>query len=249
VAVPGVKYPVYIRLRTSDVLVVWQVFVSARYEWQFAKSPKVIVDAGANVGLASIYYGNRYPEARIIAIEPEISNYEMLKKNVTPYPQVVPVHAALWKENTDLLLIDQGTGHYGFRTVEARTSASLKILGGVRGLTLDTVMAECHVDFIDILKVDIEGAEKEVFEDASAWIEKVGAVVVELHDTTKTGCSRSVYRATQGFEFEWRKGETIFLLKPEYVGPNSPPLGVPFHHPHWGAPAPGVKLPFKVIAL
>jgi FkbM family methyltransferase len=155
VAVPGVKYPAYIRLRTSDVLVVWQVFVSARYEWQFAKSPKVIVDAGANVGLASIYYANQYPEARIIAIEPEISNHEILKKNVAPYPQVVPVRAALWKENTDLLLSDQDAGNYGFRPVEARTSASLKIRGPVRGLTLDTVMAECHVDFIDILKVDI----------------------------------------------------------------------------------------------
>jgi hypothetical protein len=71
---------------------------------------------------------------------------------------------------------------------------------------------------------------------------------VELHDKTKTGCSRSVYQATQGFEFEWRKGETTFLLKPEYVRPNSPPLGVPIHHLHWGAPAPGVKLPFKVVA-
>jgi FkbM family methyltransferase len=247
VAVPAVKHPVYIRLRTSDVLVVWQVLVSGRYDWQFAKSPKVIVDAGANVGLASIYYANRYPEARIIAVEPELSNYEILKKNVAPYPQVVPVRAALWKENTDLLLIDRGTGHYGFRTVEATTSAC-KIRGGARGLTLDTLMAECHVDFIDILKVDIEGAEKEVFEHTSAWVGKIGAVVVELHDNTKTGCSRSVYQATQGFEFEWRKGETIFLLKPEYVGPDSPPLGVPFHHPHCGTPAPGVKLPFKIIA-
>jgi len=247
VVVPGVKYPVHLRLRTSDLSVVRQVFVITEYEWEFSKSPKVIVDAGANTGLTSVYYVNTYPEARIIAIEPEPCNYEMLKKNVSPYSNITPVQVALWRENTELILFDPGSGDYGYQTLEEGSYDPSKTLGRVRGATLNSLMAEYHVDFIDILKVDIEGSEKEVFEDPSPWIERVGVIIVELHDNTKTGCSRSVYQATPGFEYEWRKGETTFLLKPDYKGPNAPPLGVPVRNNHVRSDQARAKLPLKII--
>ena len=74
--------------------------------------PPVIIDAGANVGLSAVFYANRFPNARIIAIEPEPSNYEMLKRNVVPYSNVTPVQAALWKENGPLRLFDTGGREY-----------------------------------------------------------------------------------------------------------------------------------------
>jgi hypothetical protein len=88
-------------------------------------------------------------------------------------------------------------------------------------MTLDKLMDECGIDYIDVLKIDIEGSEKEVFENAARWIDRVGMIAVELHDRFKSGCSSSVYSATKGFEILSRNGETIFFARKEHA-PNTP---------------------------
>jgi FkbM family methyltransferase len=217
VEVPGIAYPLNLRLRTTDPTTLWQVLVLAEYDWEFAKSPKVIVDAGANIGITSVFYANKYPGAIIIAIEPDSSNYEMLKKNTRPYSNVFPVRGALWKENRQVVLIDPGLGHYGFQTVAEPELRTQSRRDDVLGITVDKLMLNFSITHIDLLKLDIEGSEKEVFEDCLNWIDKVGVIVIELHDRLRTGCSRSVYRAAKDFEFESRKGETVFLMRREYV--------------------------------
>ena len=69
------------------------------------------------------------------------------------------------------------------------------------------------VGYIDILKIDIEGAEKEVFSDTSAWIEKVDSIIIELHERMKPGCISSFYAGSRGFNKEWRQGENIYLSR------------------------------------
>jgi hypothetical protein len=77
---PGIKYPVTLRIGTSEHRVYRDIF--QRHEYLLAPTePKTIVDAGANIGLTSVYFANRWPKARIIAIEPEPSNYALLLKN------------------------------------------------------------------------------------------------------------------------------------------------------------------------
>jgi hypothetical protein len=76
----------------------------------------------------------------------------------------------------------------------------------VAGVTVDALMDSRGLDAIDVLEIDIEGAEKEVFTDASAWIDRVGVLMVELHERMKTGCNRAVYAATGGFATEWVQG-------------------------------------------
>jgi hypothetical protein len=70
-------------------------------------------------------------------------------------------------------------------------------------------MMEMHLDRIDILKIDIEGAEKEVFESSSKWIDKVSVIMTELHDQIRPGSARAFSEATQGFDVVSSKGETI----------------------------------------
>jgi hypothetical protein len=74
-------------------------------------------------------------------------------------------------------------------------------------------MEQCGIDYVDLLKVDIEGAEKEVFESSSRWIDRVGAIAIELHDQLKSGCSSAFRDATRDFSYESRKGETIFVAR------------------------------------
>jgi len=200
---PGAAHPVTIRLRTSDVPTYREVFLQQAYRISLRRPPSVIVDAGANIGLTSVYFAIRYPAARIVAIEPEASNFALLQANTSPYSNITPLRAALWKDNTEIHVIDPGKGKWGFQTVASGDRPGIQ---HVPGMTVDALMDSCGLEAIDVLKIDIEGAEKEVFADASAWIDRVSVLMVELHERMKTGCNRAVYAATAGFATEWLQG-------------------------------------------
>jgi len=210
-----IKFPIYLRTSSSDVPTYDQVFLKGEYEFNVKYSPKVIIDAGANIGLASIYFANKFPEVKILAIEPEASNFEMLKKNTAQYENIIPIHGALWNENNQIDLMDPGLGEWGFMTQEVNLKE--ENLGErrhrVKGLTIDRIMEEHGIEFADILKIDIEGAEREVFNDPSGWISKVGALIIELHERMKSGCNRSFYNATNDFDEEWHQGENEYLTR------------------------------------
>ena len=205
----------------DDVCIAKEIFINRVYDFLTETEPEVVVDAGANTGLAAIYFANRYTKARIIAIEPEQGNFDLLKKNVEPYPNIIPVQAALWNKNEEIDLIDPGLGTLGFMT---RKDNSSKMLSGdtlhkVTAMTVDKIMDDYHLDRINILKIDIEGAEKEVFSDTSSWIDKVDSIVIELHDRMKAGCCRSFYCGSDGFDNEWQQGENICLSRGNYLAP------------------------------
>jgi FkbM family methyltransferase len=191
------------------------VFLLQEYDFDVSRAPRTIVDAGANIGLASIYFANRYPDAKIIAIEAERSNFEVLQRNVSPYANIVPVHAALWSENGSIDLVDPGLGKWGFMTQRADGSEKTygRVVHAVRAMTVDAVLKEHGVDRLDILKIDIEGAEREVFRDPSSWIGKVDALIVELHERMKSGCNRNFYNGSNGFDDEWLQGENVYLTR------------------------------------
>ena len=216
-------HPIYLRIPTSDVATYKQVFVDREFDCRYGHEPGVIVDAGANIGLASVYFANLFPGARIIAIEPESSNFEMLRRNVAPYPNVIALQAALWDRNEEIDIVDPGLGHWGFMTAAKREHATRTpdFLHSVRAFTVDRLVSDYALPVIDILKIDIEGAEKEVFSDPSKWIDKVDAIIIELHERLKRGCNRTFYRASEGFECEWMRGEHVFLSRGHAIQPLS----------------------------
>jgi FkbM family methyltransferase len=211
----GIQYPYFLRVPSSDVWVYNQIFIRKEYEFDVTSAPTTIIDAGANIGLTSIYLANKYPGASIIAIEPEDSNLEVLRKNIEPYRNITLVSGALWHEDTTINLVDPSLGNWGFMT-QAPGSAEGnygKHVHEVRGITIDTVMRQEGLERVDILKIDIEGAEREVFGDPSAWIGKIQAMIIELHERMKPGCNRSFYNGSNGFNFEWLQGGSVYLSR------------------------------------
>jgi FkbM family methyltransferase len=204
----GITHPVFVRIGTTDLSVLAQVFVERHYDVPLSFAPKVIVDAGANIGLSAVFFANKYPDARIIAIEPEEANFQMLERNVARYPQIKPLRAALWKENGQISLFDPGCGDHGFRVGENNVQAPQR-RGVIQALTVDGLLEQSGFDHADILKIDIEGAEKEVFECSAKWIGKVGVVMAELHDQIKPGCQRAFSEATKEFPKKFTSGETF----------------------------------------
>ena len=237
VSVPGIIAPLHLRIRTSDIFLFSEIILKSQYNWQFASSPKVIVDAGANIGLSAVYFARKYPSATVIAIEPEPSNFELLKTNAAPYTNIHPVQAALWGDNRNLSIADPGLGNWGYRTVDDLGGVARETSRSVPGTTLEKLMKDFSVDYVDILKIDIEGAEKEVFESCSTWIHKVGVIIIELHDRFKPGCSRCFHLATADFESEWEREDLTVVARKGLGGSAIPHLG---NHEV-------IKLPCKIV--
>lgn len=216
-----------LRIPSTDVYVHNQVFCQHQYRFSIARPPRVIVDIGANIGLFAIYMAERFPAARIYALEPESRNFARLKANTVAFPQITAIQAALWHESTEVQVVDPGIGHWGFATENAPDGAlgeaSSAALQSVAALTVDALMAREQIAFIDILKIDIEGAEKEVLTDTSRWIDQIDTLVIELHEQFRPGTLRAYYNGTQGFAHEWRQGENYCLSRGGCVQMPPPP--------------------------
>lgn len=201
---------VWLRAGTSDVEVYKKVFVDAEYQLPFEKSPRTIIDLGANIGLASVFYALAFPSADILAVEPSQDNFELLLRNIANFKNVKAVQAAAWSEDGSVNLVDPGFGPWGMQVKAASpTQQEAKVLA----FTVPSLMHRHGMEHLDLLKVDIEGAEKEVFESSSAWIGQVGAVVAELHDRYKAGCSRAFFTAMQTLPNECWVGENVFVWR------------------------------------
>lgn len=204
---PGLKDTLTLRPDTSDLDVFQQVFIEDEYDFVIDEDPDVIVDAGANIGLASIFYAIKYPNAKIIAIEPESSNCDLLKKNIQNYSNITSIQKALWHVNTRLKISNPNAGKFAFRVEESSNGQE------VSSITIEDLLKEYDLPFIDILKIDIEGAEKEVFSNTPDWIAKVGLIAIELHEYLKTGCNRAFYTAIDSYtKIECKKGENVFVV-------------------------------------
>jgi hypothetical protein len=95
--IKGLKKPIKLRLNSSsDKIAFYKIILNKEYDIDLPVHPEYIIDAGANIGLASVFFANKYPEAKIIAIEPDKGNFEILLNNIQGYPQITGLNTALW---------------------------------------------------------------------------------------------------------------------------------------------------------
>jgi FkbM family methyltransferase len=207
---------VRLRLRTSDLWTFDGIFVRREYDVPLPEDTRVVVDAGANVGLAALYFAWRFPAARVLALEPDPENFAQLCRNVAEEDRIEPVRAALWGREGRVRLTDPGGGAWALRTKEVRDGRNGGRReaeegggdgGAVRAVTLDTLLRSHDVERVDVLKLDIEGAEREVLAGASAWMDRVRAVVAELHESLAPGATAAFQAAVADFPFRWARGE------------------------------------------
>jgi FkbM family methyltransferase len=205
---------ILVRPSSSDLSCVEEVFLHRGYDIPFSLRPRVIIDAGANIGMTSLYFGARFPEARILAIEPDQSNFELLRRNCAGLENVTCIRAGLWPTSTPLSLIDPEAEKWALAVKPANDDdASMPKIPSV---TIPELMERHDIDRIDILKLDIEGAEQELFaSETDRWIDRVDTIAIELHDRLKSGCAETFYAALHGRSFaqEIRGGNTVVRLE------------------------------------
>ena len=141
-------------------------------------APSTIVDLGANVGVAAAWFRVRYPEARIVAVEPDPATFAKLARNIGGDPAVTLVHAAVGRESGEVAL-SRAPGYSVASSVAVRPPDAAETVR-VPAVTLDEVCAEAAIERIDLLKLDVEGAELDVVEGCQA-LDAVGTIVGEAH--------------------------------------------------------------------
>ncbi|UPS91676.1 FkbM family methyltransferase [Bizionia sp. M204] len=218
--IPKYKQPIYLRRHTSDFATFKQIFDAKEYALDYPFKPKTIIDAGANVGLAAVYFIHRFPKTKIYSIEPEASNIRVLKKNTKAYKQVVLLPNALHHTTNELLeIVDEGIGKWGFVTKQATEILNAKsIVSSVQTVSIQAIIDRYEISIIDILKIDIEGAEMALFEkNYDSWLPKTRCLIIELHDRFYPGCQERVFGVMDQYNFsQFKKGENWVFFNEDF---------------------------------
>jgi len=205
---PGVTHPVIVRPGTTDAIVFDNNLVRRAYACVMPpRPPRFIIDAGANVGYASAYFLSRFPEARVVALEPEARNAAIARRNLAPYGErVVLLQCGLWPHAARL------------RVRRTARADSVQVEEAAEGepwdcdaIDLPTLLARFRERRIDLLKCDIEGAEEQLFAaNADAWLERTACIVAEIHGAA---ASRTVHRATARHGFRVRRHRDLHVFE------------------------------------
>ncbi|MEI8298397.1 MAG: FkbM family methyltransferase [Pseudomonadota bacterium] len=211
VQVPGLTHPLRMRAGTSDRGCFNQIFVNGEYDTPYPGKPRLIIDAGANVGYATVRFASLYPEAKIIAIEPEQANYEMLKTNIAPYPGVRTLMSGVWPCTAPLTIDNPHDRPWAFRVRAAHPGEA-----SFPAVSIQDLLAQSGETTLDILKLDVEGTEHDLFSDPGCheWISRTNMIFVETHDHQRPGCSRVLEAALAQHHFERSQvGENAIYLR------------------------------------
>ena len=170
----------------------------------------LIIDAGANIGASAVWFCFTFPSARVVAIEPDAANFELLVKN-TAGLNVESHRAALGSCSGTVSLVDPGLGEWGYRTVASKD-------GAVRQLSAQELVSGLARDGLVpfIAKIDIEGGEGELFAQQVEWVDLFPLLIVELHDwlLPRAGTSRSFLQCVAHRNRDFvHIGENVFSIR------------------------------------
>lgn len=207
----GFEHPIWLRGGTTDVTNFNENIIHHVFPFPKNIEPKFIIDAGANAGYASIQFLNRYKDAYVIAIEPDSTNIKILNKNCQPYNRFQAIESAIWSNAGYVKIINPEAGKTGFRV----NTCDQGDAGAMKATTINDVLEATTFERIDILKLDIEGAELEIFQDNyKKWIDKVDILIIELHERFKRGSALAFHLAMIEQPFvEISKGANLVYVR------------------------------------
>ena len=161
----------------SELEVLREIFLEREYELALPSEPEVILDLGSNVGASIAFFRARYPRARIVGIEPDPRAFDRLRTNVAQMHGVTVVNiAAAGTDDRRPFYPGAESWLSSLRGQEAEGNKPIE----VEARTLESLLTELNLDHIDLLKIDVEGAEEEIL-PGFAGLGSVGAVVGEIH--------------------------------------------------------------------
>jgi FkbM family methyltransferase len=175
--------PVYLRSRSTDARVLRDLFVRGDYALPLDVTGEIstIVDLGGYTGLTTLYFLDRYPKARVVAVEPDPTNCACLRRNIE---NTASAHSV---KVIQACIANKG-GTVRFRTEGPSWGRSITSENGIEVpcLTITELLQIHGLEKVDLLKMDIEGAEGLAFESSPQWLDRIGWILMELHPHAMT---------------------------------------------------------------
>ncbi|MBI2482798.1 FkbM family methyltransferase [Candidatus Uhrbacteria bacterium] len=166
-----------------DFALLYNIFIEDEYKINLPEDPHVIFDIGSNIGFTVLYFHFRYPNATIVAFEPDPRNFSLLTLHAQQVPGIILYNQAIAADPTARTLT-----FYSYQTSHWSSSSLLHLTSSeetpqqikVPCTTLDHVMQHLQIDTIDLMKFDIEGAEFDIFEHFTG-LHRVRFLIGEVH--------------------------------------------------------------------
>jgi FkbM family methyltransferase len=204
----GLEHPLHVR-EYSDPFFFAQIFLEQEFEPVRRLDVSTVIDLGGNVGMASVWFLNSFRRARAITVEANPDNFASLDANLHPYgDRSLVVHGGAWWRQTKLALVrrrDEGDACVR----EALPDDDPGTL--MDGWDIPALMARAGFDHVDLLKIDIEGAEIDLLlKNADRWLPRVRNLSIETHGPE---CEAAFERALASYTYQRQVlGELTFCL-------------------------------------
>ncbi|HEX2838474.1 MAG TPA: FkbM family methyltransferase [Phycisphaerales bacterium] len=177
----GQQYAV--RLGASDLSVLYELERQHEYDTALREFPRPqdarwVIDMGANVGLSLRFWLRHFPGARVIGVEPDADNIQMCKRNLSltqDGERRTNLLQACVGGSRRTVSLDRRRGAWGYRMADGPGDSDK-----IPVITVDDVLQTTD-GLIDLIKMDIEGAEAEVFAHPTPWLARVRVLVIEVH--------------------------------------------------------------------
>lgn len=166
-----------LRFRPSDAGALFAVLGLGEYGVDLRPLGELrsLLDLGANIGLATLVLAPAFTAPDIVCVEPDEDSFTLLVENLRRnVPAAEVVHAAVAGRAGRARVLP---AHFP----GANSTAPAIGEDGVEALTVAQLLDRADLTHVDLLKIDVEGAEREVFADAAAWADRVGAILGEVH--------------------------------------------------------------------
>jgi len=207
VRINNLQHPLYVRPGTPDAEEIVHSGIREAYGMYLPEGDvKFIVDAGAYIGDTTCWYLSKFPSSRIVALEPTPETFAMLEANCAPYgSRVRIINGALWVEDGELDLILNSSTPTGIFVAQNEMGGNKRCTA----FSLSTIMKQAQVEEIDILKLDIEGAELQLFSmNPDPWLGRTRYIAIEIHSPEAYA---AVHAATKRHGFFCRRYRELYL--------------------------------------
>jgi len=165
----------------SFVFMYKELFEKQIYKFKANTNSPYIIDCGANIGMGILYFKQIYPETQVLAFEPEKSIYNSLRKNLKDnnINNVEIVSKAVWKEEAILSFLNEGADANRIEMLGQDENLGEKYL-------VEAIRLSKYIDReVDLLKMDIEGAELEVLKEIEPKMNLIKNIFIEYHSFSK----------------------------------------------------------------
>lgn len=167
--------------RGSDAFIHSEVFEHRYYDLRLDTTPLRILDLGANVGFTAIYFGRSYPTAEIVCVEPVPGNVACLRRNLEMNHIDARIIEAAIHCRDGFVSMQLSPMDYGHKVSSGDVSLNGHSIQ-VPSISMVTLFKTLRWDEIDLLKIDIEGYERELLSGECAWLRNVKVLCIECHD-------------------------------------------------------------------